>query len=209
MAIQNPTKTVDGFEQQFGVNHLAHYTLTALLLPTLLDSSTPAFASRLIDITSSGHGFHTVNFPDVNFTDNYNPWTAYGQSKTANIWLANHVDRIFGARGLHANSVHPGAVMTPLAKHLSEEESAAIFAGPMGKKFKAPGQGAATTVWAAVAASLEGKGGLYLADCGLGKPAVNAADIADEGFAPHAFDPEGEAKLWELSGELTGVRVAE
>ena len=208
MAIPNRTETKDGFESQFGVNYLAHYVLTALLIPTLLSSSTPEWNSRLISVTSSGHGFSPVRFQDTYLKNDYDPWVAYGQSKTGNIWMANYIERVYGPRGLHANSVHPGAVATGIAQNLSPEAAGGIAGNPvLAAKTKAPAQGAATAVWAAVTDALEGRGGEFLVDCSLGVPAKNAGDIADEGFASHAFDPEAEAQLWKLSKELTGVSV--
>jgi NAD(P)-dependent dehydrogenase (short-subunit alcohol dehydrogenase family) len=209
MAVPELTMTVDGFEQQFGVNYLAHYTLTALLLPTLMQSSVPTFNSRVISLTSSGHGFSSIHFDDVNLTHDYHPWVAYGQSKTANIWLANYLDRVYGPRGVHANAVHPGAIQTPLLQHVPLEVTQQWADD---KEFtsllKSPEQGAATSVWAAVADVWEGKGGKYLADCGIGKPAKNSTDMKDEGFAAHAYDIEGEDKLWDLSARLTGINIA-
>ncbi|RDW59265.1 hypothetical protein BP5796_12189 [Coleophoma crateriformis] len=208
MAVPELRKTVDGFEQHFGVNHLAHFTLTTLLLPTLIKSSTPSFNSRVISVTSAGHGFSTVHFDDINLTHNYNQWIAYGQSKTANIWLANYIDRIYGPRGVHANAVHPGGIVTPLYQHITEEQMQQFSANTtMMTNMKSPEQGAATTTWAAVADVWEGNGGKYLADCAVGKPAVNAQALEDEGAAPHAYDVEEETRLWELSLKLTSVKT--
>jgi NAD(P)-dependent dehydrogenase (short-subunit alcohol dehydrogenase family) len=208
MAVPNRTETKDGFESQFGVNYLAHYVLTALLIPTLLSSSTPDCNSRLISVTSSGHGFSPVRFQDTYLKNDYDPWIAYGQSKTGNIWMANYIDRKYGPLGLHANSVHPGVVATGIAHNLSPEAAGSLAENSvLARQMKTPAQGAATAVWAAVADALGGLGGEFLVDCGLGVPAENAGDIADEGFASHAFDREGEDRLWELSKELTGVDV--
>lgn len=208
MALPERKETVDGFEQQFGVNYLAHYTLTALLLPALIRSSTPSFNSRVISVTSSGHGFSSVLFDDIYLRNNYNPWVAYGQSKTGNIWLANYINRVYGSRGVHATSAHPGVIETPLLQHISEDQIKAWGSNKTFKdSFKSPEQGAATTTWAAIAGVLEGRGGEYLVDCGLGKPADNAQLVEDEGYAPHAFDVEGENRLWELSSKLAGIKV--
>ena len=201
-------KTADGFEQQFGVNHLAHFTLTALLLPTLLQSSTPSSISRIVALTSVGHRNSTVNFDDINLTDNYNPWVGYGQSKTANIWMANYIDRVYGPRGVHATSVHPGSVKTALHRHVPPEileewsRDPALMAGMLSLE-----QGAATTIWAATAEVWDGKGGKYLYNCGVGEAATNFMSILDMGYGPHAFDEEGENRLWDLSCKLTGVKV--
>ncbi|KAI1327739.1 putative short-chain dehydrogenase [Xylariaceae sp. FL0255] len=208
MAVPELTKTADGFEQQFGVNHLAHYTFTALLLPIMIKSSTPEFASRVVSCTSAGHGFSTVHFEDTNLTNTYNPWVGYGQSKTSNIWLANYIDRIYGSQGVHATSAHPGAIMTPLYKHLSDEYKQAVAGdATFLAALKTAEQGAATAIWAAIAPVWEGTGGKYLVDCGVGVPAVDASQLTDEGYAPWAYSVEGEDKLWELSEKLTGVKV--
>ncbi|KAF2655005.1 putative short-chain dehydrogenase [Lophiostoma macrostomum CBS 122681] len=208
MATPAGSKTQDGFESQFGVNHLAHYTLTALLLPTLIKSSTPSFNSRVVALTSNGHRYSPVRFDDVNLTHDYDPWLAYGQSKTACIWLANHIDRVYGAQGVHTNSVHPGGIATGLQVNLSQDVMAEWGKDPaLMAVFQSAEQGAATTVWAAVAPVWEGKGGKYLTNCSVGEPAKDGFDIKDYGFAPHVYDEEGEEKLWALSEELTGVKV--
>jgi NAD(P)-dependent dehydrogenase (short-subunit alcohol dehydrogenase family) len=208
MAVPELARTVDGFEEQFGVNYLAHYVLTALLLPTLIKSSTPSFNSRVIPVTSSGHGFSSVNFDDINFSKGYHPWVAYGQSKTGLIWLSNYIDRVYGSHGVHANAVHPGAILTPLLKHIPADQTEAWSQDQsFMNQAKSPEQGAATTVWAAVASVWEGQGGHYLSDCGVGKKAIDPSKMEDEGFASHAFDVEGEDKLWKLSAELAGIKV--
>jgi NAD(P)-dependent dehydrogenase (short-subunit alcohol dehydrogenase family) len=105
--------TEDGFELQLGVNHIAHFLLFQLLKPTLLASSTPQFASRVVAVSSSAHGQSPVLFGDYDLkTRGYEPWIAYGQSKTANIYLATEIERRYGSRGLHANALHPGNVST-------------------------------------------------------------------------------------------------
>jgi NAD(P)-dependent dehydrogenase (short-subunit alcohol dehydrogenase family) len=204
MGVPELVKTEDGFEQQFGVNHLAHYLLTALLLPTLIQSATESFQSRVISLTSSGHRIAPTSTDDYNFDDGYNPWLSYGRSKTANIWLSNYIDRTYGPRGIHANAVHPGPSITPLHANTPSELAAEWAKEPT---FQSPAQGAATSTWAATASVWEGKGGKYLANCSVGEPAKSEDTIKDPGYAPHAFDEEGEKKLWELSERLTGVKV--
>ncbi|KAK0712076.1 putative short-chain dehydrogenase [Lasiosphaeris hirsuta] len=203
--------TKDGFERQFGVNHLAHYVLTALLLPALAATSTPTFNSRVVAVSSSAHRFSPVVFTDPNLSapGTYEPYRAYGQSKTANIWHANYIDRVFGAaHGVHALAVHPGAIWSGLYAH-ADQAMLDAWAGDAGlmAKMQSPAQGAATTVWAAAGKVWEGKGGKYLAECQVAGPAESMTALIDPGVAEHAYDPEGEDRLWELSGELTGVRV--
>jgi NAD(P)-dependent dehydrogenase (short-subunit alcohol dehydrogenase family) len=109
------SQTADGFEAQFGTNHLAHFLLFHLLLPTLLASSTPALASRVVNVSSLGHRSSPVLFDDLDLKRcGYNKWTAYGQSKTANILMANEIERRYGGQGLHATSLMPGGIMTGL-----------------------------------------------------------------------------------------------
>lgn len=208
MAIPEARKTIDGFEQQFGVNHLAHFTLTVLLLPSLIRSSTPAFNSRIVTVTSSGHRYSAINWEDVNLTHTYQPWLAYGQSKTANIWLSNYIDRVYGLQGVHANAVHPGGALTQLHKHVPSDMKAEWGKDEvMMANMRTPEQAASTVVWASVAKVWEGTGGKYLYNCSIGEPAKDLMSILDDGYAPHAFDEEGGKRLWDLSSKLTGVGV--
>ncbi|KAF7672916.1 hypothetical protein GT037_008867 [Alternaria burnsii] len=211
MGLPKRSTTVDGFERQFGVNHLAHFTLTALLLPTLLKSTSPAFNSRVVMLSSSGHRYSTVNLADPGLAQNYDAWTSYGQSKTANLWMANYIDRTYGSRGVHALAVHPGAIITPLYVHVQSVPSDMPHdwqTNPAAQaSMQSCEQGASTSTWAATAPALEGTGGKYLCNCGIGGPAKNLSSILDPGYAPHAFDEEGEITLWNLSSELANVKI--
>lgn len=112
-------KTKDGFETQFGTNHVAHFYLFQLLKDLLLASSTPEFRSRVVAVSSYAHRSSPIRFDDYNFEkEPYNPWKSYGQSKTANVYLANEIERRYGAKGLHATSLHPGGIWTGLQDHL-------------------------------------------------------------------------------------------
>ena len=208
------TLTKDGFELQFAVNHLAHFLLVHTLLPLLLSSSTPAFHTRVINLTSVGHRNSTVHLDDLESrkTDNYDPFLAYGQSKTANIWFANELNRRYGRLGLHGLAVHPGAIVTPLHRHLPQSIIKAWKSPAIELNGKSVQQGAATTVWAVVSKYLKGKGGLYLENCKVSRQApegVNGmSDIFTEGYAKHAFDPEGERRLWSMSCEMARIRNA-
>ncbi|KXH62074.1 short chain dehydrogenase [Colletotrichum salicis] len=115
---QTKAKPVDGFESQFATNHLGHLLLFQLLKPALLASATPACASRVVAVSSMAHRASDIRFDDVNFDEegSYEPYTAYGQSKTANIYLSNETERRYGASpGLHSTSLHPGAILTSMA----------------------------------------------------------------------------------------------
>jgi NAD(P)-dependent dehydrogenase (short-subunit alcohol dehydrogenase family) len=160
MAVPSVVKTVDGFESQFGVNHLSHFLLFELLKPLLLASSTPEFNSRVVMVSSMGHRGSGIFVGDYGFEkEEYNDWKGYGQSKTANIYMANEIEKRYGAKGLHANSLMPGGIMTGLQQHVPEDVKAGWrqFVG-----MKSAEQGAATTVLAAVGAEWEGVGGKYL-----------------------------------------------
>jgi len=202
------SKTADGFERQFGVNHLAHFALTGLLLSTMVKSSTQDFQSRVVCLTSAAHRYSSIVFDDFNLAapGAYEPYRAYGQSKTANIWTANYINRVFGPHGVHGLAVHPGAIWSGLYSNadpamLDEWSRNADLMSQM----QSPEQGAATTIWAATGRVWEGRGGKYLANCAVGSLTTNTTAILSTGFGPHAFDVEGENRLWELSEKLTGV----
>ncbi|KAH8673404.1 putative short-chain dehydrogenase [Xylariales sp. PMI_506] len=201
------SKTPDGFERQFGVNHLAHYLLSVLLLPTLLSSSTPDFNSRVVFVSSSSHRYSQVRWDDYNYEQPgaYDPYQGYGQSKTAMIWTANYIDRHFGDQGVHALSLHPGGIWTGLQAFSDAEQVEKWKQEPeVMKSMQTPEQGAATTIWAAVAKVWEGKGGEYLSECTIAGPAQDLVSTMETGAAPWVKDPESEDRLWELSGRLVG-----
>ncbi|PQE05995.1 short-chain dehydrogenase protein [Rutstroemia sp. NJR-2017a BBW] len=189
-------RTVDGFEIQF-----------ELLKDILIKSSTPELSSRVIMVASSGHRAAEVRFEDYNFEKGYNPWEGYGQSKTAMIWTANEIERRFGGRGVHAWSLHPGAILTELGRHVDEEgqKQWALMEG-MAEAVKSVEQGAATTVWAAVARGLEGRGGKYLEDCQVIGPLPEKAGLLEPGYAAWVYDEEKAGRLYELSLGLVGLK---
>ncbi len=195
-------RTADGFELQFGTNHLGHFLLTALLVPKLLAGA----PSRVVSVSSGGHRIAGVDLDDPNFErGEYSPWVAYGRAKSANALFAVALDRRLRARGVRANSVHPGVIMTALGRHLTAETlkemtDRAASAGPM--KWKPVSHGAATQVWAAVSPELDGVGGRYLEDVRIAEPM--RADTDASGVAAHALDPQIAAKLWTLSEKLVG-----
>jgi NAD(P)-dependent dehydrogenase (short-subunit alcohol dehydrogenase family) len=203
------SRTVDGLEMQIGTNHFGHFLLSVLLAPNLVDGAAHSgHCSRLVSLSSIGHRRSPVNFEDPNYlTRPYDKWEAYGQAKTANSLFALGFDKRFKDKGVNANAVMPGGIMTPLQRHLPIEEQRAL--GWLDENdqpregFKTTEQGAATSVWAAVGDELEGIGGLYLEDCNQAVPWSKEAPWV--GVMPHALDPEAAERLWALSVETTGA----
>lgn len=193
------SKTNDGFEMQFGTNHLGHFLLTNLLMPALLNSS----AARIISLSSWGHHLSPVVFDDIHFAKrHYDKWLAYGQSKTANILFTVELERRLHSKGLHAYAVHPGAIRTALGRHLSDDDRERLLRSTTISYMKTVAQGAATSVYTAIASELEGRGGLYLEDCAI-------ADVVDripasKGVMPYAVDIEAAQKLWTQSENMVG-----
>lgn len=202
-------KTKDGFETQFGTNHVAHFLLFQLLKPLLLASTTRQFQSRVISVASFGHREGPVRFDDYNFAQpgSYQPWAAYGQAKTCNIYLANEIERRYSSRGLHALSLHPGGIKSNLQVHVGDAMDAMWELPEVKKIEKTAAQGAATTVYAALSRDWEGKGGVYLSDCAVQGPfkGTHAMAVDDDGYAPHAYDAEKEGRLWKDSLKMVGV----
>ncbi|KAF4823411.1 Retinol dehydrogenase 12 [Colletotrichum siamense] len=192
-------RTADGFETQFGTNHLAHFLLFYLLKGSLLQSSTPAFNSRVVILSSCAHQAGSVHFDNLNLEGEYEPWKAYGQSKTANLWTAREIESRLGGSGVHAWAVHPGSISTDLQRHVPAEVQQGWADDKEGTKYwKSIEQGAATTVLAAVSPELEGQGGLYLEDTQVAKPPSRGTS----GIADWAYDEDGPSKLWEISLRL-------
>ncbi|DBA66731.1 TPA: hypothetical protein ACH3X2_001880 [Trebouxia sp. C0005] len=197
-------QTKDAFEFHFGTNHLAHFLLFQLLKPALLNASTPDFNSRVVSVSSISHIMSPIIFDDLDLKKcGYHPHKAYAQSKTANIYLANEIERRYSSQGLHATSVMPGLIMTELMRHLDPAIVKSWDAYGLTRHFKNAEQGAATTVWAAVGKDWEGKGGKYLADCGI--PGPNEETDKLHGYAPYAYHEEAGQKLWSLSLQLVGL----
>jgi NAD(P)-dependent dehydrogenase (short-subunit alcohol dehydrogenase family) len=206
MAVKERTLTADGIEQQFGVNHCAHFLLFQQLRHALLADATAESPSRVVMLASSGHRFNTVLLGDINFDRTpYDSFKSYGQSKTCNIWMALEIERRYGSKHLHATAVMPGAIVTNLARHMDASALDHIVTSPeYAKMWKNPEQGAATSVWAAVGADWERTGGAYLEDVRVAVPCTSDNMLAP-GFAPHAFDREGATKLWDLSNAMVGL----
>lgn len=201
-----------GYESQFSANHLGHFQLTCRLWPALVRSG----HARVIALSSFGHRRAGVDFHDPNFEHReYEPWVAYGQSKTANALFAVALDSIGQRSGVRAFSVHPGGIVTDLVRHMSNEQLRASqvidhdgrpIIDP-GNNKKTPQQGAATSVWCATSPRLDGMGGVYCADCDIARalPGDESAEL--HGVRPHATDPIAAGRLWQLSEQLTGARI--
>ena len=169
--------TADGFEMQFGTNHVGHFLLTCLLVPQLL-ADPPA---RVVNLSSGGHMGSDIVWDDVHFERReYDKFASYGQSKTANILFSVELDRRLGDRGVHAYAVHPGMIATELGRHMTKDDFRALM-----DRAKAAPSG--------TAAELDDQGGTYLAD----------AEVTDQ-HAPWARDPESAARLWTLSEQMVG-----
>ncbi|KAJ3543857.1 hypothetical protein NM208_g3355 [Fusarium decemcellulare] len=197
-----PTRevTVDGFESQLGTNYLGHFLLFWLVKDTLIAASSPDFRSRLVNVASAGHHSGEIHFDDFQLAAEgaYDPGRAYAQSKLAQIYMANYVDRQYGSgKGLHALSVMPGGILTNLQQHVSPEEKASWTSNPDALNFlKSTAQGAATTIVAALSREWENRGGVYLEDC-----QEAGQDIVPwtKGVSKEAYDKQKEDKLWELT----------
>lgn len=198
------TRTEQGWEMQLATNHFGHFLLTQNLLPSLQ----AATSARVIALSSAGHVLSPVLFDDVHFEhSDYNPWVAYGQSKSANALFALEADRRLQSRGIRVFSVHPGMIHTDLARYLDEEAIADMMqrmkSAPRMQAKTVPA-GAATSVWAATAPELAGKGGLYLADCNI---APSAAE-QEGGYEAHIADTDAAARLWLLTEEALGIKFS-
>jgi NAD(P)-dependent dehydrogenase (short-subunit alcohol dehydrogenase family) len=201
------TRTADGFESQFGVNHLGHFALTAGLLPALRAAGT----ARVVSLSSRAHRRGDIDFDDPNYERRpYDAWQAYGQSKTANGLFAVGLTARYGDDGITANAVMPGTIMTDLMRHISPADlKARGWADEHGRPrtdmpgWKTVPQGAATSVWAAVAPELHRRGGLYLDNCAIARPWTADGDPPHGHYLPYLLDPGRAERLWNLSEKLT------
>jgi NAD(P)-dependent dehydrogenase (short-subunit alcohol dehydrogenase family) len=195
-------RTADGFETQFGTNHLGHFVLVNRLVPLLLAGA----PSRVVCLTSTGHRGSDVNLDDPNFeVTPYEPWAAYGRAKTANALFAVELDRRLRDRDVRAAAVHPGGIDTELFRHLDPvmlERIAAL----RDRHPKTVAEGAATTVWAGVVADADAVGGHYCEDCGVA--AVNDDPRGPAGVRSYAVDPDRAGALWARSEEWVGEHFA-
>lgn len=190
----------NGWELQLATNHIGHFLFTGRLLPALRAGS----SARIVNLSSAGHRLDSMHFDDPHFeVREYDKWAAYGQSKTANVLFSVELDRRLSEENVRAFAVHPGMIMTELARHMQAKDFEDLVdrSGPTSGQlsFKSVEAGAATSVWAATAPELEGRGGLYCEDCGVA--AAKESDDSLQGFADHAVDPEAALQLWQQSEE--------
>lgn len=205
-------RDANGHEAQFATNHLGHYRLTCGLWPVLR----AAGGARVVAVSSRGHQIAGVDFDDIDFARrDYDKWIAYGQSKTANALFALALDRRGTSYGIRAFSLHPGQILTELARHLSTEEIAAFDAMDENgqpridpsKGMKTLEQGAATSLWCATSPLLDERGGVYCEDCNIAP--INQPDLGRVGVASWAADEPSAQRLWELSRQWTGLDVGD
>jgi len=203
--------TADGFETQFGTNHLGHFVLVNHLLPLLKPGS------RIVMLSSLAHRFGDVDLDDPNFEHTpYREFLAYGRSKTANVLFAVELDRRLRDAGIRATAVHPGGIQTELSRHVTPEVAAQLrarqAADPNSSEAqvtqravrKSVPQGAATSVWCAAVADADRIGGRYCEDCGVA--AIDDDPLASTGVASYALDGVRAKALWALSERLVGER---
>ena len=202
--------TADGFETQFGTNHLGHFVFVNRIAPLLRSGG------RLINLSSAGHRYGNVDLDDPNFERTpYDPFVAYGRSKTANILFAVEFDRRHRSRGVRAAAVHPGGIQTELGRYMDEGMLQGLVdrinqqladAGKPPFQWKSIPQGSATSVWAGVVAEADEVGGQYCENCHVGHvvPADTPITVVSEGVRAYALDPKNAEALWKKSEEMVG-----
>jgi NAD(P)-dependent dehydrogenase (short-subunit alcohol dehydrogenase family) len=204
------TYTKDGFEMQFGTNHLGHFVLVNRIARLI------RAGGRLINLSSAGHRYSNVDLQDPNFERTpYEPFVAYGRSKTANILFAVAFDKRHRERGVRAAAVHPGGIRTELTRYTAPSRLETMVA-QINKQLAAEGkepfqlktipQGAATSVWAGVVAPADEIGGRYCENCHVGNvvPDDVTITVATEGVRAYALDPTNAEALWKKSEEMVG-----
>ncbi len=203
-------QTADGFETQFGTNHLGHFVLVNRIAPLI------RAGGRLINLSSAGHRYSNVDLDDPGFQRTpYEPFVAYGRSKTANILFAVAFDKRHRGRGVRAAAVHPGGIQTELGRYADPGRIEALIEqinqqqaaeGKPPFQWKTVPQGAATSVWAAVVAPADEVGGQYCENCHVGSvvPAETAISVMSEGARAYALDPANAEALWKKSEEMVG-----
>jgi len=196
-----------GWDYQLAVNHFGHFALVTRIFPLLA-----ARGARVVVYSSVGHHSSDIRWDDPHFLTGYDKWASYGQSKTANVLFAVHLDRLGQNRGVRSFALHPGKIITGLQRDLPVSEQVALgwidaSGAVIGDDFKSPSQGAATGLWAGTSELLNGRGGLYLEDCEVAHVAVPGGSMDDGGVQPYALDTDAAAKLWQFTSAITATRV--
>jgi NAD(P)-dependent dehydrogenase (short-subunit alcohol dehydrogenase family) len=196
--------TEDGFEHNWGINHLAHFLLVQLLLPVLKQSQ----PSRIVVVSSLANRRGGVDFDDWNWEKRpFDKWVAYTQGKVANILFAKQANQLYADQGIKVYSIHPGIIFTDIQSELSQEDWDKVgwtdkVTGKPIERVKTTEQGASTTVWTALAQELDNQSGAHCEDCGLSPGVVDPSTPLLYGLAAHSADMESAKRLWELSENL-------
>jgi NAD(P)-dependent dehydrogenase (short-subunit alcohol dehydrogenase family) len=202
MALPELQRSPGGHEMQFATNHLGHFVLTLGLHDALVAART----ARIVSVSSSGHLLAPVVFDDIDFAfRQYDPWAAYGQSKTANVLFAVGAHARWATSGITANALMPGGIATSLQRHVGGAaymEQAGERFRKAGSKLKTPEQGAATSALLATSPLLDGVGGRYFEDCREAEVVTSRPPGAIRGVAPYALDRSNADRLWEVSERM-------
>jgi NAD(P)-dependent dehydrogenase (short-subunit alcohol dehydrogenase family) len=204
-------RTADGFETQFGTNHLGHFVLVNRIAKLLHKGS------RLVNLSSAGHRFADVDLDDPDFARTpYAEFVAYGRSKTANVLFAVEFDRRHKGEGIRATAVHPGGIQTELGRYMTPEVTQAMIksindanlaaGGQQTFQWKTIPQGAATSVWAGFVAPADAVGGTYCEDCHVAE--LNNNPASRGGIRAYALDPARAKALWAKSEQMVGETFA-
>ncbi|GAY07401.1 SDR family NAD(P)-dependent oxidoreductase [Pseudonocardia sp. N23] len=192
MAVPDRQTTAQGHELQFGTNYLGHFALVL----GLHDALAEAGGARIVSVSSNAHFMSDVVYDDVDYTRrDYDPWTAYGQSKTGDVLLAVEATRRWNDGGIVANSLNPGAIATGLQKHTGGLRTPEHLR-------KTPPQGAATSVLLAASPLLDGVGGRYFEDCNESPVLTEPPEMFGKGVAAWAVDADNAAHLWDVATGL-------
>ncbi len=200
------TRVGNNWESQFAVNHLGHFVLTTELLPRLLNGN----GARVVCLSSIAHRRSDILWDDINFeTNEYEKWTAYAQAKTANALFALGLDMKYREQGVQAFSVHPGGILTPLQRHLPNEEMQALgwtdadgnLSEQAAAMFKSTMQGCSTSLWAATSEALADTGGLYCEDCDVANLATEDSPRFFD-VAPWAVNEDSASRLWDITEKM-------
>ena len=200
------SKTSNGWDLQFAVNHIGHFVLTH----ELVDSMDQSSGARIINLSSTAHKFSGICWDDIHFSNSYDKWVSYGQSKTATSLFSIELDRRFKDKNIRSFAVHPGGIFTPLQRHLQQEEMVAMgwlnadgSLSELAKAgFKSSTQGASTSLWAATSSQLDNKGGLYCENCDVANLAGGSPEERYFGVRDWAVDPSEAEKLWHCTEKM-------